>query len=50
MGITAFYGKPMEEADGVELLMKVYKDGNVRHFDTAEVYRTGLFAVSTSST
>eukprot|EP00667_Euglena_gracilis_P014137 EG_transcript_14626 len=40
MGITAFYGAPMAEADGVALLEQVYELG-VRHFDTAEVYRSG---------
>eukprot|EP00667_Euglena_gracilis_P012852 EG_transcript_13231 len=39
MGITAFYGTPMVEADGVALLEQVYKLG-VRHFDTAELYRS----------
>eukprot|EP00667_Euglena_gracilis_P016212 EG_transcript_16957 len=40
MGITAFYGAPMAEADGVALLEQVYGLG-VRHFDTAELYRSG---------
>lgn len=31
---------PMAEADGVALLEQVYALG-VRHFDTAEVYRSG---------
>merc|ERR1719270_923306 len=37
MGITAFYGKPLPDADAIELLTEVYKRG-VTHWDTAEVY------------
>eukprot|EP00051_Salpingoeca_urceolata_P004490 m.65371 g.65371 ORF g.65371 m.65371 type:complete len:775 (-) comp13662_c0_seq1:62-2386(-) len=40
MGITAFYGDAMADEDGVALLEQVYGLG-VRHFDTAEMYRTG---------
>eukprot|EP00667_Euglena_gracilis_P024767 EG_transcript_28688 len=40
MGITAFLGAPMAEAEGVALLAQVYELG-VRHFDTAELYRSG---------
>jgi aryl-alcohol dehydrogenase-like predicted oxidoreductase len=40
MGITAFYGAPMEEAAATELLASVYELG-YRHFDTAEIYKTG---------
>jgi len=39
MGITAFYGEPMEDAKCVELLQAVY-DMGYRHFDSAEVYKT----------
>lgn len=38
MGITAFYGKPMEDANALELLQSVY-DAGCHHFDTAEVYQ-----------
>eukprot|EP00439_Symbiodinium_sp_Y106_P038605 s919_g4.t1 len=49
MGITAFYGEPMEDmpsrreedAKCVELLQAVY-DMGYRHFDSAEVYKTEL--------
>jgi aryl-alcohol dehydrogenase-like predicted oxidoreductase len=40
MGITAFYGEPMEDGNAMELLKRVY-DSGVRHFDTAEIYKTG---------
>jgi aryl-alcohol dehydrogenase-like predicted oxidoreductase len=40
MGISAFYGAPLPEADGVQLLEGVHGLG-VRHFDTAEAYRSG---------
>eukprot|EP00667_Euglena_gracilis_P014902 EG_transcript_15485 len=40
MGITAFYGAPMAEAGGIALLQQVYELG-VRHFETAELYRSG---------
>jgi len=39
MGITAFYGEPMEDDKAVELLKAAY-DMGYRHFDTAEVYKT----------
>jgi len=39
MGMTAFYGPPMSEADAVELLKGVHNLGYT-HFDTAEVYRS----------
>ncbi|KAL1496500.1 hypothetical protein AB1Y20_016454 [Prymnesium parvum] len=38
MGMTAFYGPPMKNADGVALLQAVHAAG-CSHFDTAEVYR-----------
>lgn len=39
MGMTAFYGSSMADADAQQLLQAVY-DANCRHFDTAEVYAT----------
>jgi len=41
MGITAFYGQPMEDDKAVELLKAAY-DMGYRHFDTAEVYRAEI--------
>ncbi len=41
MGMAAFYGKPMEEADAVKLLQEAV-DLGVDHFDTAEMYGLGL--------
>src|SRR5579871_3486487 len=41
MGMAAFYGKPMEEADAVKLLHGTI-DLGVDHFDTAEMYGNGL--------
>jgi aryl-alcohol dehydrogenase-like predicted oxidoreductase len=38
MGITAFYGPPMEDEAAVALLTRVYNTG-FTHFDTAEVYQ-----------
>ena len=40
MGITAFYGDPMAQDDATALLKAAY-DAGCRHFDTAEVYKTG---------
>ena len=37
MGITSFYGKPMEDEAAIKLMAHAYKRG-VTHFDTAEVY------------
>ena len=37
MGMTAFYGKPMDDADAVLLLQHAFSQG-VTHWDTAEVY------------
>uniref|UniRef100_A0A061SAS7 Putative aldo-keto reductase 1-like n=1 Tax=Tetraselmis sp. GSL018 TaxID=582737 RepID=A0A061SAS7_9CHLO len=42
MGITAFYGQPLPEEEGVKLLKEVFAAG-VRHFDTAEIYRSNAF-------
>lgn len=39
MGITAFYGAPMEDDKAMELLQAVY-DAGCRHFDTANIYAT----------
>ncbi|HEX5007623.1 MAG TPA: aldo/keto reductase [Hyphomonadaceae bacterium] len=41
MGMAAFYGAPMEEADAVRLLHAAV-DLGVDHFDTAEMYGLGL--------
>jgi aryl-alcohol dehydrogenase-like predicted oxidoreductase len=41
MGMAAFYGAPMEEADAVKLLHTAV-DLGVDHFDTAEMYGLGL--------
>jgi aryl-alcohol dehydrogenase-like predicted oxidoreductase len=41
MGMAAFYGAPMEEADAVKLLHAAV-DLGVDHFDTAEMYGLGL--------
>jgi len=41
MGMAAFYGQPMEEADAVKLLHSAV-DLGVDHFDTAEMYGMGL--------
>jgi aryl-alcohol dehydrogenase-like predicted oxidoreductase len=38
MGITSFYGKPMDDNDAVALMKHAF-DAGVTHFDTAEVYR-----------
>uniref|UniRef100_A0A7S1X8X4 NADP-dependent oxidoreductase domain-containing protein n=1 Tax=Tetraselmis chuii TaxID=63592 RepID=A0A7S1X8X4_9CHLO len=43
MGITAFYGGTLEQADGVALLQGVLAEG-VTHFDTAEMYRSSFKA------
>lgn len=43
MGITAFYGEPIPDADAMKLMKTVY-DANCRHFDTAEIYRAGATA------
>eukprot|EP00586_Coscinodiscus_wailesii_P006755 CAMPEP_0172482238 /NCGR_PEP_ID=MMETSP1066-20121228/8507_1 /TAXON_ID=671091 /ORGANISM="Coscinodiscus wailesii, Strain CCMP2513" /LENGTH=361 /DNA_ID=CAMNT_0013245195 /DNA_START=114 /DNA_END=1199 /DNA_ORIENTATION=- len=40
MSITAFYGDPIPDEDAIALLKAVY-DSGCRHFDTAEVYKTG---------
>lgn len=40
MGMAAFYGQPMEEADAVKLLHTAI-DLGVDHFDTAEMYGLG---------
>eukprot|EP00746_Dinoflagellata_sp_MGD_P020510 gnl/MRDRNA2_/MRDRNA2_147800_c0_seq1.p1 gnl/MRDRNA2_/MRDRNA2_147800_c0~~gnl/MRDRNA2_/MRDRNA2_147800_c0_seq1.p1 ORF type:complete len:359 (-),score=58.81 gnl/MRDRNA2_/MRDRNA2_147800_c0_seq1:54-1130(-) len=40
MGITAFYGPPMQNDAVVDLLREVYALGYT-HFDTAELYRSG---------
>ncbi|WP_417464785.1 aldo/keto reductase [Kordiimonas sp.] len=37
MGLTAFYGKPVEEQDGIALIHEAMERG-VDHFDTAEMY------------
>lgn len=39
MGITAFYGAPMEDAAALKLLKGAY-DAGYTHFDTAEIYNT----------
>jgi len=41
MGMAAFYGQPMEEADAVKLLHEAL-DLGVDHFDTAEMYGMGI--------
>ena len=40
MGMSAYYGAPMDEADGVALLHAAI-DRGVDHFDTAEMYGFG---------
>lgn len=40
MGITAFYGPPLEDEKALALLRGVYRAG-CSHFDTAELYRAG---------
>lgn len=40
MGMTAFMGDKMKDEDAMELLKSVY-DSGTRHFDTAEIYKTG---------
>merc|ERR1719265_1403631 len=40
MGITALYGPPMPDDAAQALLQGVY-DSGCRHFDTAEMYRSG---------
>merc|ERR1719473_2396722 len=40
MGITALYGPPMPSEASMALLGGVY-DSGCRHFDTAEMYRSG---------
>jgi len=40
MGMSEFYGPPMEEKEGVELLHAAVERG-VTHFDTAEMYGIG---------
>lgn len=40
MGMAAFYGQPMEEADAVKLLHEAI-DLGVDHYDTAEMYGLG---------
>lgn len=44
MGMAAFYGAPISEEASVALLRGVY-DAGCRHFDTAEVYKSGEFGV-----
>eukprot|EP00759_Apiculatamorpha_spiralis_P057387 PhF_6_TR8631/c0_g1_i1/m.13471 len=44
MGITAFYGAPMEDDAALALLKGVY-DSGITHFDTAEVYKSGTMGV-----
>jgi aryl-alcohol dehydrogenase-like predicted oxidoreductase len=41
MGMAAFYGQPMQEADAVKLLHAAV-DLGVDHFDTAEMYGMGV--------
>ncbi|KAJ8599410.1 hypothetical protein CTAYLR_007977 [Chrysophaeum taylorii] len=40
MGVTAFYGDAMSDEAAIELFKCVYDNG-CRHFDTAEIYKTG---------
>lgn len=40
MSMSEFYGKPLNEADGVALIVAAYENG-VRFFDTADVYGYG---------
>mmetsp|Transcript_18877 Transcript_18877/g.58136 ORF Transcript_18877/g.58136 Transcript_18877/m.58136 type:complete len:342 (+) Transcript_18877:111-1136(+) len=40
MGLTAFYGEPVSDEHAFEVLKSAY-DGGCRHFDTAEVYKSG---------
>lgn len=40
MGMSAYYGEPMEEADAIKLLHAALERG-VDHFDTAELYGMG---------
>lgn len=40
MSITGGYGEVMKDADSLALLQGIY-DAGCRHFDTAEVYKTG---------
>lgn len=40
MGMTAFYGPPLDDEQALVLLREVYKAG-CTHFDTAELYRAG---------
>lgn len=37
MGLSAFYGKPVEESEGISLIHEAIERG-VDHFDTAEMY------------
>ena len=41
MGLTAFYGDPVTDDAAMEVLKRSW-DGGCRHFDTAEVYKTGV--------
>ena len=41
MGMAAFYGKPLDEAEAVNLLHSAL-DLGVDHFDTAEMYGMGV--------
>lgn len=38
MGMTAFYGTPMSDTDGIALIQHAFQSG-ITHFDTAEVYQ-----------
>lgn len=40
MGLTAFYGEPTSDEKAIEILKTAYSNG-CRHFDTAEIYKTG---------
>ena len=40
MGLTAFYGEPTSDDKAFAVLQAAY-DGGCRHFDTAEIYKTG---------
>ncbi|KAJ1495562.1 NADP-dependent oxidoreductase domain-containing protein [Baffinella frigidus] len=41
MGISAFYGNPMKDADGAAVVESVFKaEPEMIHFDTAEIYRS----------
>ena len=40
MGLTAFYGEPASDEKAAEVLKAAY-DGGCRHYDTAEIYKSG---------